>query len=207
MKIDIKKNRTLLIVGALAIGIIIWMLTDNSKNESQIGNKANTEKSSKVDVKKTKAEPKEKKTNPVVSNASSKYIKGLLPSDVYRNMNMRGFKTEQFLETGMGHTWISKLSKDGFDYEVAAWSENDSNKVQTVKASVICDPPCNILETIPIFQMVATLPYDNSQPLIAANWVFANFEENGASTSIGGVKFTIIAKTDYSWMLVMENAE
>lgn len=207
MKIDIKKNGTLLIVGTLAIGIIIWMLTDNSKKESPLGNKAGTEKSSKVEVKKTKAEPKEKKADPVVSNTSSKYIKGLLPSDVYRNMNMRGFKTEQFLETGMGHTWISKLSKDGFDYEVVAWSENDSNRVQTVKASVICNPPCNILETIPIFQMVSTVPYDNYQPQIAANWVFANFEENETSTTIAGVKFTLIAKTDHSRMLVLESAD
>ena len=206
MKTNITKNKTLLIIGTVALVLIIWIVTDNSKKDAAAKNKTRTEISAEKVAKKGEIKPKEKKSNPVVNN-NSKYIKGLLPADVYGNMNMRGFKTEQFLETGMGHTWISKLSKDGFDYEVAAWSENDRKKVQTVKASVICNPPNNILETIPIFQMVSTLPYDNAQPQAAANWVFDNFEENGASTSIGGVKFTIIAKTDYSRMLLMENAD
>ena len=207
MKTNLTKNKTLMIVGGLALILIIWVFIGNSKKETTAENKARIGKSADKATKKGKIKPKEKKANPDVSNTQSKYIKGLLPADVYGNMNMRGFKTEQFSETGMGHTWVSKKSKDDFDYEVTAWSEDDDKKVQTVKATAICKPPDEIFMTVEFFQMVSTLPYDNSKPQYAAKWVFDNFDKPEASTTIGGVKFTLFSNSEYSMMLLMENAE
>jgi len=207
MKINFTKNRTLLLIGAVTLVLIIWMVADNSKKDAPTKNKARTEKSSKESGKKAKIKPKEKKSDPVVSITNSKYIKGLLPADVYGNMNMRGFKTEQFLETAMGHTWVSKKSKDDFDYEVIAWSEDDDKKVQTVKATAKCEPPNKIIDAVQFFQMVSTLPYDNSQPQRAARWALDNFEQNNATTTIGGVKFTLFSNSKSEKMLLMENAE
>lgn len=213
MKINLTKNRTLLIVGSLALVIIIWMLIGDSIKNSPLNNKTQSEKSLAKPIKKVKIntsempEPKEKAANPAINNTPSKYIKGLLPSDVYGNMNMRGFKTERFLESGMGYTWVSKKSRDDFDYEVTAWSEDDDKKVQTVKATAICNPPNEIYTTVEFFQMVSTLPYDNSKPQTAAGWVSDNFYESKATTTIGGVKFTLFSKSEYEKIFLMESAE
>ena len=207
MKTKIKKNRTLLLIGALALVLIIWMVLDNSKDKIPAKNKAGFEKSSKDSGKKAKIKPKENKAKPNVKNTSSKYIKGLLPADVYGNMNSRGFDTKNYSEMGMGHTWISKLTQADFNYEVTAWSEDDDKKVQTIKAIAICKPSNTIAESVQFFQMVSTLPYNNSQPQIAAKWVFDNFDKSEVSTTIGGVKFTLLSKTDYEKILLMENAE
>lgn len=207
MKTKIQKTRTLWIIGAAALVFIIWLVIDNSKEKSTPKNKARTEKSSKKVAKKAKIKSEEKKSNPVVNHTSSKYIKGLLPADVYGNMNSRGFKTALLPETGMGHTWVSKMSQPDFDYEVTAWSEDDEKKVQTIKASAFSKPPIKIVEAVQFFQMVSTLPYDHSQPQRAAKWVFDNFEKSEASTSIGGVKFTLVSNSEYEKVLLMENAE
>jgi len=189
------------------------MVIGDSIIDSPLENKTHSGKSLEKPNKEVKTntsempEPKEKISNPDVGNAKPNYIKGLLPGDVYGNMNMRGFKTEQFLETGMGHSWISKKSKNDFDYEVSAWSEDDDKKVQTVKATAICNPPNEIYTTVEFFQMVSTLPYDNSQPQTAAGWVSDNFYESKAITTIGGVKFTLFSKSEYEKIFIMESAE
>ena len=207
MKINIAKNKTLLIVGAIALVLIIWMVIDNSKKDAPTKNKTRTEKSSKESGKKAKIKLKEMKSNPAVSNTNSKYIKGLLPADVYGNMNMRGFKTEHAPATGMGYLWISKKSQSDFYYEVTAWSDDDDKKVQSIKATASCEFPNDISTTVQFFQMVSTLPYDNSQPQKAARWVFDNFEQNNATTTIGGVNFTLFSNSENTKMLLMENAE
>jgi len=196
----------LLFIGALAVVLIIYMVLDNSENKIPVKNKTQTAKRSKVAAKKGKTKPKEKKSGSVVNNTTSKYIAGLLPADVYGNMNSRGFKTKKLPETSLGHTWISEMSQADFDYEVIAWSEDDDQKVQTIKAIATCESPNNISTTVQFFQMVSTLPYDNSQPQRAAKWVFDNFDRNDASITISGVKFTLIAKSNNEKMLLMENA-
>ena len=207
MKTNITKNKTLLIVGVIALVLITWVVIDNSKKDSPAKNKARSEKSSKATGKKTNIKPKVKKSDPAVKSTNSKYIKGLLPADVYGNMNRRGFKTEHMPATGMGHLWISRMSQSDFYYEVTAWSEDDDKKVQSIKATASCEFPNDISTTVQFFQMVSTLPYDNSQPQKAARWVFDNFGQNNATTTIGGVKFTLFSNSEYLMMFLMENAE
>ncbi len=206
MKINITKNKTLMIVGAIALVFIIWIVADNSNNETPAKNKAGSEKNSKEPAKKAKTEPVEKKSDPAAKSTNSKYINGLLPSDVYGNMNSRGFKTEHTPVSGMGYLWISKMSQADFEYEVTAWSEDDDKKVQSIKATASCASPNEISTTVQFFQMVSTLPYDNSQPQRAARWVLDNFEQNNATITIGGVRFTLFSNSEYSRMLLMEYA-
>jgi hypothetical protein len=207
MKTKNKKNRMLLFIGALALVLILWMVLDNSKDKIPTKNKARAEESSKAAAKKGKTKPKEKKSGSDVNNSTSKYIAGLLPADVYGNMNSRGFKTEMLSATGMGHLWISKMSQNSFYYEVTAWSEDDDKKVESIKATAFCDSTDNISTTIQFFQMVSTLPYNNSKPQMAARWVLDNFDQNNATISIGGVKFTLFSNSKNSMNLLMENAE
>jgi hypothetical protein len=207
MKTMIKKNRTLLFIGALVLVLILWMILDNSKNEIPAKNKTQSEKSSKIAAKKAKTKPNDKKSSSVANNTNSKYIAGLLPADVYGNMNSRGFKTEILPAAGMGNLWISKMSQNNFYYEVTAWSEDDDKKVESIKATAFCDSTDNISATIQFFQMVSTLPYDNSKPQMAARWVLDNFDQNNATISIGGVKFTLFSNSKNTMNLLMENAE
>lgn len=206
MKTKINKNRLLLFIAALALLLIIWMVLDNSEEKIPTKIKARTEKSSKESVKKAKTKPKEKKSSSGVNISNSKYIDGLLPADVYGNMNSRGFKTEILPATGMGHLWISKMSQNNFYYEVTAWSEDDDKKVESIKATAICDSTDYISETVQFFQMVSTLPYDNAKPQRAARWVLENFDQNNATITISGVKFTLFSNSENTMNLLMENA-
>lgn len=207
MKTKIKKNRMLLFIGALALVLIIYMVLDDSKNKIPSKNKTNTEKKSNVDAKIAKTKSEEKKLSTVTEKSNSKYIDGLLPADVYGNMNFRGFKTEILPSTGMGHLWISKKSQDGFYYDVTAWSEDDDKKVESIKATASCDSIGYISFTLEFFQMVSTLPYENAEPQRAARWVLENFDQNNATITIGGVKFTLFSNSENTMNLLMENAE
>jgi len=160
---------------------------------------------SKTKLKESSPKKKESKST---NRESSKYIKGLMPVDVYLNMDKRGFNTEFFPEgkEKLGHMWISKLTDAGIEYEVGIWTM-DANKVQTIDATAMCFPPKKIIASLQFIQYVSSLPYDNSQPQKAVKWVSDNFNKDKATTTIGGVKFTLYVPSNYVRMLMIETAK
>ena len=62
----------------------------------------------------------------------------------------------------------------------------------------------DIVATKQFFQLVSTLPYENANPKQASSWVDKNFNNDKATTQIGGVTFTMIAPTQYVRMLLIE---
>lgn len=133
-----------------------------------------------------------------------RYIPGLSPTDVYLNLEQRGFKTEKSFNSEFGNLWTSTHSVVGIDYRVEVFSYNIENVV-SIKATAMVDAnEKDIVATKQFFQLVSTLPYENASPEQAASWVDKNFNNNKATTQIGGVTFTMIAPTQYVRMLLIE---
>ena len=131
-------------------------------------------------------------------------IPGLSPTDVYLNLEKEGFKTERTLDSENGNLWISKRSANGIKYKVDMFSYSTKNVVSISATAMIDVNEKDIVATKQFFQFISTLPYDNANPKLAASWVDKNFNNNKATTTIGGVTFTMLAPTQFVRMLLVE---
>lgn len=134
-------------------------------------------------------------------------IPGLSPTDVYLNLEKEGFKTERTLDSENGNLWISKRSANGIKYKVDMFSYSTKNVVSISATAMIDVNEKDIVATKQFFQFISTLPYDNANPKLAASWVDKNFNNNKATTTIGGVTFTMLAPTQFVRMLLVEVAQ
>lgn len=134
-------------------------------------------------------------------------IPGLSPTDVYLNLEKEGFKTERTLDSENGNLWISKRSANGIKYKVDMFSYSTKNVVSISATAMIDVNEKDIIATKQFFQFISTLPYDNANPKLAASWVDKNFNNNKATTTIGGVTFTMLAPTQFVRMLLVEVAQ
>ena len=128
-------------------------------------------------------------------------IPGLSPSDVYVNLEKEGFKTEKTFDLENGNLWISA---NGIKYKVDMFSYSTKNVVSISATAMIDVNEKDIVATKQFFQFISTLPYDNANPKLAASWVDKNFNNNKATTTIGGVTFTMLAPTQFVRMLLVE---
>ncbi len=131
-------------------------------------------------------------------------IPGLSPSDVYVNLKKEGFKTEKTFDSENGNLWISTRSANGIKYKVDMFSYSTKNVVSISATAMIDVNEKDIVATKQFFQFISTLPYDNANPKLAASWVDKNFNNNKATTTIGGVTFTMLAPTQFVRMLLVE---
>lgn len=142
--------------------------------------------------------------SPPENQTHIQYIPGLSPVDVYLNLEKQGFNTEDFFDAKHGNLWISKYSIPGIDYRVDTFSYNAENVVSVSATAMVDVGGKDIVATKQFFQFVSTLPYKNANPEEAASWVDKNFNNNGATTEIGGVTFIMTAPTQYVRMLRVE---
>lgn len=131
-------------------------------------------------------------------------IPGLSPSDVYVNLEQEGFKTEKTFDSENGNLWSSTRSANGIKYKVDMFSYSTKNVVSISATAMIDVNEKDIVATKQFFQFISTLPYDNANPKLAASWVDKNFNNNKATTTIGGVTFTMLAPTQFVRMLLVE---
>lgn len=131
-------------------------------------------------------------------------IPGLSPSDVYVNLEQEGFKTEKTFDSENGNLWSSTRSANGIKYKVDMFSYSTKNVVSISATAMIDVNEKDIVATKQFFQFISTLPYDNANPKLAASWVDKNFNNNKATTTIGGVTFTMLAPTQFERMLLVE---
>ena len=84
------------------------------------------------------------------------------------------------------------------------FSYSTKNVVSISATAMIDINEKDIVATKQFFQFISTLPYDNANPKLAASWVDKNFNNNKATTTIGGVTFTMLAPTQFVRMLLVE---
>jgi len=136
---------------------------------------------------------------------AQKTIKGLMPVDVYLNMEKRGFTTAKLFIPDEGNSWTNKKSDAGIDYEVSTYTSSGASSVENVRATALIDvSQKKISATLPFFIFVSSLPYDGSNSQQAAKWVQNNFNKKKATTVIGGAKFTILSPSIMTRMMLIE---
>ncbi len=142
---------------------------------------------------------------PANGQNSKRHINGIMPVDVYLNMEGRGFLTKKnLLGAEEGNLWINEKNQAGIDYRVETYSHSP-NDIENIRATAMVDPVAKkIVATVPFFEYVASLPYDKSEPQKAAAWIRNNINKNKATTLIGGVRFTIMVPSKWYRMLIME---
>jgi hypothetical protein len=135
---------------------------------------------------------------------AQKTIKGLMPVDVYLNMEKQGFTTVK-LFTDEGSSWTNKKSDAGIDYEVSTYTSSGASSVENVRATAWIDvSQKKISATLPFFIFASSLPYDGSNSQQAEKWIQNNFNKKKATTVIGGVKFTISAPSIMMRIMLIE---
>jgi hypothetical protein len=133
------------------------------------------------------------------------YIPGVMPVDVYLNLEDEGFTTERkFRDSESGHSWTSQYAVPGLEYEVVTFSR-DINRVESVSAYIMIDPAQKRPEAAQMFLLyLATLPYEGADPEAAQEWIRENFNTHQAETVIGGVSFRMLAASDMVRGIVIE---
>jgi hypothetical protein len=130
-------------------------------------------------------------------------ISGLMPVDVYLNMEKEGFPTKKIYNAEYGCSWENSKEINGIQYRVLTFS-NDASSVETITASAIVYPPKTIEASKYFFNFISSLRYDNANPQIASKWISDHFYDRKSSTVIGGVKFTLDCPTKFSRILFLE---
>ena len=177
-------KKFLKIIGIILISIIVlsWLV---SSNETETKKPVITGSSKNKDSAPTE-----------IVKAKSQLIPGLMPVDVYLNMEKQGFTTEHIFDTENNfYEWTCKHSVEGLDFRVEV-SGNKVDNVNFVRATAMIDPAFKKSEAaMPFIKFVSSLPYEGSIPTKAVQWVEENFNTHQAKTTIGGVKFEIFAPT------------
>jgi hypothetical protein len=140
------------------------------------------------------------------SSNNPKAISGMMPVDVYLNMEKQGFTTDKQLGGEYGNLWLCTKKTDEIDFEVKCFS-HDVSSVETVRADAMITGSKRPEALENFITMCATFPYTSAKPDDAKEWVVKNFNNNKATTVINGVRFTIYSPTRFVRMLELEKAK
>jgi hypothetical protein len=128
----------------------------------------------------------EKKVN------SLEVIPGLVPVDIHLNLENMGFTIDK--EIGVnGCFYNCTKTKVECDFHCRVYGKNPSS-VEEIKASYMSYTGESVGESAKTFLgYIATMPYDNSNPLKAKKWVLDHINKD-ATTNIGGVNYEMFAR-------------
>jgi hypothetical protein len=118
-------------------------------------------------------------------------IPGIAAVDVHGNLEKLGFQTTRiFNEDEI--LWTSK-SEDRVATFIAEILGNGPTKIKSVRATAIVNDPSRVEEDSSEFlSYIASVRYDNADPIAARKWVRENITSS-SKTIINGVQFEIFA--------------
>lgn len=136
---------------------------------------------------------------------ASKIIEGINPVDIYGNFEKKGFKVDKQI-TNDGSFFICTLDDKGINYEVKTYCEKGVNDVTMIRLMATRSLPQynNVNSMKPFLLFGSTIPYDGADADKARDFINQNYSKDKASIVIGGVKFTIYCKTEFTRMLDIE---
>jgi hypothetical protein len=125
-------------------------------------------------------------------------IPGLLPVDVYGNLEYEGLTCEGPNSIGADEVWWTCEGSDLSAEYMVEIRGPDSSNVRLVEATVLSFDPSATEETAADFLgFVATVPYKGSNPEEARLWVEENADTTRpVSTEIGGVEYVLSGSGD-----------
>ena len=128
----------------------------------------------------------EKKVN------SLEVIPGLVPVDIHLNLENMGFTIDKNIGVD-GCFYNCTKTKLECDFHCRVYGKNPSS-VEEIKASYMSYTGESVGESAKTFLgYIATMPYDNSNPLKAKKWVLDHINKD-ATTNIGGVNYEMFAR-------------
>ena len=134
---------------------------------------------------------------------ASSLIPGLNPVDVYLNLEQRGFTVTKNLKPGQ-LSWTCTQTWPSVEF-VAETFGPEVDKASLVRATVTADGVNKTaLAGRDYLALVASIPYTGAQPTEAHTWVLSNFDQDSATTNIGGANFTLYAPTEAFRMLTIQ---
>lgn len=140
---------------------------------------------------------------PVTAKSAHQVIPGLNPVDVYLSLEKRGFTVKKSYRDGYSlRTCIQEMPSITFSTNVGG---PGTKEVDDVTATVMVDVAEKTVQAGRDFlAFVASVPYTDANPQSAHDWVLANYDQDGATTTIGGAVFTIKAPTVAYRMLMIQ---
>jgi hypothetical protein len=141
---------------------------------------------------------------PSATKAERNTIPGIMPVDIYQNFEKNGFTTKKDFGE-FGNSWENEKEQAGINYSVRTYSTN-VNDVESINATARIQFESNKAPAAALwfFKYVATLPYTNSDPERAIQWLGNHYNKKRDSVIIGSVKITIHSPSPYIRMLEME---
>ena len=145
-------------------------------------------------------EQQKKVTEAKVAASSARYIPGFTAVDLHGNLTNKGFKLEKtFLDDEALYTCT--MDSGGTQYRAEAYGKG-ATEIISVRGTVI-DGSGNLSKVAKEFLgYLGSLPYDGAIPDRGRQWVESNIDKSSATT-IGGVKFEIIAKGPGARILII----
>lgn len=122
-------------------------------------------------------------------------IKGLMPVDIYLNLENKGYSVDKQITSKEGCFWTCTKSEAGLDYYVRVASMNTS-LVDEVRISATIngsEPNKQIIAVKPFLKYVSSFQYQGSDANKVANWIEENFNKEKSVLEVSGVQFTINA--------------
>ncbi|MGR3790053.1 hypothetical protein ACUXZJ_11435 [Flavobacterium sp. TN-1] len=141
-------------------------------------------------------------------NVNDKAIKGLMPVDIYMNLEKKGYQITKNHSAEYGNIINCKNSDSGIDYIVDVYGDNE-NPVLEVRATASLngmDSEKKIIAVKPFIKYISSIPYEGSNPSKISDWLEKNFDNNGASIIVSDVKFTLNAPTKFVRMLNIQKS-
>jgi hypothetical protein len=128
-----------------------------------------------------------------------KIIPGLTAVDVYGNFTNKGFILEKNF-TPEGSSWICKSSDAESEFIVDVYGSSPTNIIN-IRGTVLNYSTKKTTDIAKDFLgYLASIPYENSHPEIAKEWILNNIERGG-TTVISNVKFEILANGERNRIL------
>lgn len=140
------------------------------------------------------------------SETVDKFIKGIVPVDVYGNFGEdKGYKLDKRISPD-GSLFICSSEQNGISYEVKTYCENNANDVTSIRLSATrTNPQYNTVGDMkPFLKYGSSIPYDDANIEKVNAFIEANYFKNKASIVISGVRFTIYTPTQFARMINIE---
>lgn len=136
---------------------------------------------------------------------ADKAITGANAYDIKMALEERGFAVQKQCAKGFGCMFTMTNDYGGLKAEVKTSSPYDDklDKIEQLRISLTTDGAKNIVAGKQIMKFISTFQYDAAKPNEAAAWVDANYDKDGATTTIGDATFAINGKTQFIRMLTV----
>ncbi|MES2389269.1 MAG: hypothetical protein V4543_14810 [Bacteroidota bacterium] len=135
----------------------------------------------------------------VASNASScEYIEGLQAADIYANLEKKGYKVEKFIDSD-GAIYECSADQNGINYQVEVGCTKSVSDVTEIglMATRVDYEYTDVEDMKPFLKYGCSIQYNGSDYVKISRFIDENYNVDGASTVISGVRFTIHSKNEY----------